>query len=279
MAVDRLPLTGAPLIKPANFVLPGMPAMDAVHQSMAFTPTPGGPTYQILRTTEFDSYEESAATRAVARLLRAAPVPAPADFDAALRAAPAPLGDDFKGTARKAAKLSIGSGALERFTDLRKLVASLVADAAMINHVPVITKTARSKRVAEEERNVRVKAFLYAASREKDNDFHLMIGRERGKPPEMYMTVEISGLPPATSPAFGPIKSARDAFTAFFGANVPDMTYDFYDPPIPVVVEGSLFFDMSHATGQHPGPPSLKSRIPTIWEIHPVTAITLGGGQ
>jgi hypothetical protein len=42
------------------------------------------------------------------------------------------------------------------------------------------------------------------------------------------------------------------------------------------VVEGSLFFDMSHAIGQHPGPPSLKSRMPTIWEVHPVTSITLG---
>ena len=52
------------------------------------------------------------------------------------------------------------------------------------------------------------------------------------------------------------------------------MTYDFYDPPIPIQVEGSLFFDMSHATGQRPGPQSLKSRMPTIWEVHPISSIT-----
>jgi hypothetical protein len=63
---------------------------------------------------------------------------------------------------------------------------------------------------------------------------------------------------------------------SFFGAHAPLLAYDFYHPPIPVVVEGSLFFDMTHAVGQHPGPPSLKSRMPTIWEVHPVTAITLG---
>jgi len=104
----------------------------------------------------------------------------------------------------------------------------------------------------------------------------LIIGRDPTRLPELYLTAEVSGLPPARSAAFPLIKRARDAFKAFFGANVPLFTYDYYHPPIPVVVEGSLFFDMSHAVGQHPGPVSLKSRMPTIWEIHPVTAISLG---
>jgi hypothetical protein len=82
-------------------------------------------------------------------------------------------------------------------------------------------------------------------------------------------------LPPASSASFAKLNAVRDAFKAFFGTNLPGITYDFYDPPIPVGIEGSLFFDMTHATGQHPGPKSLKSRIPTIWEVHPITKITL----
>lgn len=90
------------------------------------------------------------------------------------------------------------------------------------------------------------------------------------------MTMEVSGLPPQNAPAFADLNSARNAFKQFFGTNLPQVTYDFYDPPIPVQIEGSLFFDMTHATGSRPGPPSLKSRMPVIWEVHPVTSIALG---
>ncbi len=92
----------------------------------------------------------------------------------------------------------------------------------------------------------------------------------------MYMTMELSGLPTKGSPSYAALKRARDAFHGFFGQHMPAFTYDFYHPPIPVAIEGSLFFDMTHSSGQRPGPPSLKSRMPTIWEVHPVTAITLG---
>ena len=139
---------------------------------------------------------------------------------------------------------------------------------------PKIGEAATSQRVKEEQRNVRVTAFLYAASHENDNDFHLIVGRKPTDLPEMYMTMEVSGLPSSGSAAFQKLKAARDAFKAFFSAHLPPATYDFYHPPIPVMIEGSLFFDMSHATGQRPGPQSLKSRMPTIWEVHPITKIT-----
>src|SRR5262249_60227404 len=100
--------------------------------------------------------------------------------------------------------------------------------------------------------------------------------RAKSTSPELYLTLELYGLPPASSPALATLTAARNAFKAFFGSDVPDFTYDFYDPPIPVTIAGSLFFDMNHAIGQHPGPPSLKSRMPTIWEVHPVTTIMLG---
>jgi hypothetical protein len=202
--------------------------------------------------------------------------PSPTAIADLLQAAPGPLSDNFAGTARSAAKLSIGQGRTEQLADVSALIATLAADDAMVHHTPPIATTSNSGRVTEEQRNIHVTGFLYAASREADNDFHLIIGRDPATLPEMYMTMEVSGLPPANSPAFQKIKGARDSFQGFFGAHAPLLTYDFYHPPIPVVVEGSLFFDMTHALGQHPGPPSLKSRMPTIWEVHPVTSITLG---
>ncbi len=235
----------------------GLPAKDAI---TAVTTGPG--KFTIIHTQEVDQYEQGAMGPGIAAV-------------AALPAAP--TGDDFGGTARKAAKLSSSAAKTVNFTDVKDLVKSLVADAAMIAHKPKIATTAGSGRVKEEEKNVHVTAFMYAASREADNDFHLIIGRDPKVPPEVYMTMELSGLPPAGSPAFAPLRAARDAFKKFFndnaGGKLPGLTYDFYDPPVPVTIDGSLFFDMTHAQGARPGPPSLKSRMPTIWEVHPITKI------
>jgi hypothetical protein len=187
--------------------------------------------------------------------------------------AAAPVSDNFAGTARKAAKLSISDAETEGFGDLSDLLDTLPSKRAMKSHKPPIGTDANSKRVAGEDRNVRVKAFLYAASREDDNDFHLIIGRSRRKGQPMYMTVEISGLPPNSRKSFKRLQAVRGAYKGFFGSDLPGTSYDFYDPPIPIDVEGSLFFDMSHATGQGPGPKSLRKDIPTIWELHPVTDI------
>jgi hypothetical protein len=208
--------------------------------------------YRILITNQVDPYDT------------AAPVLAAAAF--------APPGDNFTGNDRKAAKLTIAKGKKEQFTDLKDLVATLVPDAKMIAHKPKITKDAKSGRSTEENRNVRTSAFLYAASREGDNDFHVIIGRDPNSTP-MYMTVEISGLPPKTNASFAKLNSARNAYKKFFGSKLPGTGYHFYRPPIRVEISGSLFFDITHASGGHPGPADLRPDIPTIWEIHPVTGI------
>lgn len=275
MSAQHLPLTTAPLAEPLDLTSTGMPSLDSVHAVVTFKPVPGGPTFRILRTIETDTYESSPLKTAVSALV-AAGQPSPTAIADALAAAAPARSDDFAGTARAAAKLSIGTGVLETVADVAALIASLPADTSMIHHTPIIDTSRTSGRVAEEQRNVELNGFLYAASREADNDFHLIIGRAPGATPEMYMTMEISGLPPSDSPAYAQIKGARDSFTAFFGAHLPQTTYDFYQPPIPVVVQGSIFFDMTHASGQRPGPPSLKSRMPTIWEVHPISSITLG---
>jgi hypothetical protein len=219
---------------------------------------PASRTYRILRTDEVDPYDTP---------LQSAEIPTlgMARF--------AGLGDSFEGTARKAAKLSITAAERETFADLRDLIDTLPAHKTMVEHTPKITTTASSNRVDKEKRNVRVQTFLYAASRENDNDYHLILGRDPELAPSLYMTMEISGLPPSSSTHFARLTAARDAYKGFFADDLPGASYDFYDPPIPVEVEGSLFFDMSHATGSRPGPSSLRPNMPTVWEIHPIAEI------
>jgi len=232
----------------------GFPAPESVVARKSFT-TPQGRKVEIITSLEMDPKDK------------------PEKFGAMIEAV-AVLGDDFGGTARKAAKLSIAEAEIEEFDDLQDLLASLVPDAKMKKHQPQISILEDSDRVAEEERNVLVHTFLYAASREADNDFHLILGRDPSLSPPRFMTMEISGLPPEGSPFFEALKAARDAYKAqkaHFGNSLPGFRYDFYKPPIPIDVTGSLFFDMSHATGPKPGPPSAKPG--QIWEIHPITEI------
>ena len=48
--------------------------------------------------------------------------------------------------------------------------------------------------------------------------------------------------------------------------------YRVYDHPLPVIVEGPLFFDVDHGAGTV-GPSGMKPR--TAWEIHPITKLRL----
>jgi hypothetical protein len=181
--------------------------------------------------------------------------------------------ENFQGIARKNAKLSIGSGPVETFSDLKDLISSLPSDNAMINRTPPLTDSPDSGRVNEEQRNVRVRCVLYAASRQRSNDFHLIVGRAPGAQPEMYMLVTVSGLPESNDSTFPQLSAARDSFKTFFGMDTPRFTYGMYEPGIPLEVEGSLFFNVSFAKRTRPGPGGLKAKMPTLWEIRPITKI------
>ena len=260
-----------------DFQRAGMPSADSVREvrevrppagvaltSKAGAEAAGGFSLRIIRTNEVDGYEEGALSFGL--LAAAAKKPAK---KAAKKGAG---GDNFSGTARKAAKLSISAAPTKTYKDVQSLINTLPSHQEMVNlRIPT---GATSGRVPQEERNVRIKCFLYAASRENDNDFHLILGRALSAQPERYMTMELSGLPPASAPSFAKLKAARDAYKAFFARDMPGTSYDFYDPPIPVEIEGSLFWDASHATGTRPGPQSLKSRMPTVFEVHPISKIT-----
>lgn len=228
------------------------------------------PAYRILRTNEVDGYETKPSKAAVAEAM----------FVEAKKKAP---GENFGGTSRRAAKLSISDAKFEKFTDVGALIATLPAHAAMkkkIKSGEIVPKDPKSNRVAEEKRNVRIECFLYAASREDDNDYHLILGRDpdAGGDP-VYMTMELSGLPPANMKSHEALKSAREAFkkyfAKFFNGELPGTSYDFYDPPIRVQLEGSLFWDASHASGSRPGPQSLRADMPVVWEVHPISKMKL----
>jgi hypothetical protein len=282
---NRLLLTGAKAKQPLEPLRPGMPALDSIDDD-SVTFKSKGRTYRILKTTEVDSYETTPTAMALRKALHGKLAPAPKAIAAAAKLPPAKRprggkptpaggGDNFIGTARKIAKLSIATAPTENFPDVSKLIASLPPVTQMVAlNIPT---TPNSDRVKQEKRNIHVTGFLFAASAEADNDFHLIVGRDPKAGQETYMTMEVSGLPAAGSPAFGALNTARTAYKKFFGAkNLPGAGYHFYQPPIPAQIDGSLFFDATHSTGQAPGPPSLKSRMPTIWEVHPITNIKLG---
>jgi hypothetical protein len=243
---------------------PGLPDPASVVEEIPFGGTEGvggAPAYRILRTTELDEYEELEGP----------------ELEAKKKKKKAP-GEQFGGTSRRVAKLSLINAQVEAFTDVSDLIDTLPDHADM--QALDISTDADSNRVEEESRNVRVDAFIYAASIEDDNDYHLIVGRDPeadGGP--MYITMELSGLPPANMSSHAALKKARDAFKKyfadFFDGQLPGTRYDFYDPPIRVQIEGPLFLDASHATGGRPGPQSLRDDIPTVWEVHPIGKMKL----
>src|SRR5207249_1238839 len=87
------------------------------------------------------------------------------------------------------------------------------------------------------------------------------------------INVEVSGLPGSSSRDFATLKALRNKFLAFFDGSDPGTSrgYDKFDPPIPVTLTGSLFFDVDHRAGAV-GPAGLKPD--SAWEIHPLTDIT-----
>ena len=276
---------------------PGLPNPKSVVMEIPFAPagvlsmaevSPAAPKYRILRTTEVDQYEKPPSKLEVAQSL----APESMVLEAAKKKKKkkkkgktgkpkAASGDLFKGSSRKASKLSISDAKMEKFSDLADLIATLPTDKVMLTK-GISKNDPASKRVAEEDRNVRVDAYLYAASREDDNDYHFIVGRDPdagGK--EVYMNMELSGLPPASAKSRAALEKARDAFKAFFtkhfAGNLPGTSYDFYDPPIHIEVEGSLFWDATHGAPKDskPGPQSLRAKIPNVWEVHPISKIKL----
>jgi len=177
----------------------------------------------------------------------------------------------YRGVDRKGAKTSISPGSAKRFADIEALAASLPSDAAMVGHQPPIARDTMT-RVAEERRNVRVPAWIYAIKYEADQDWHVILGTDPADRTPTFFNAEVSGLPARNTPAFKKLRKVRSDLATIFDFDLPGGSgYFAYAQPVPVVVEGSLFFDIDHPAGVV-GPAGMRPA--TAWEIHPITKLS-----
>lgn len=175
--------------------------------------------------------------------------------------------ENFDGSNRKDAKISISPATIETFNTLRSFVNTLPDKELMADSI----SGSNHPRIASENRNVRIKkAYLYAYSRQTDEDYHVIIGTSKiPTASTKYFNVEVSGLPPATHPSFAVLKATRESFLSKASEKLCASGYYFYNTPLLVEVSGSLFFDKQHHNGLI-GPAT--ARPPDAWEIHPATS-------
>lgn len=212
--------------------------------------SPGGRTYAIL-----NSSDENSSCHAVEESGESEPDEAGVETQSEM----------YAGKARAKVKTTVSSQALEEPPfEIPELVGT-IPDA--------IPDAPQTKRDSREDRNVTVDAYLYAAKRETDNDYHLIIGTSPETEPTFF-NAEVSGLI-SSGASKSKLTAARAAYKAFFGGAVPTARYATYSPPIPVRITGSLFYDTEHNLPQ--GECSVvgtgRCHPCTAWEVHPVTAI------
>ncbi len=180
----------------------------------------------------------------------------------------------FTGASRIAAKTSyISAGSYRSFSKLKDVfrLYRLPPDSVMSNLL-----TRDSPRISIEQRGVILKnAFLFAFRKQRDNDYHLIVGDHPQLKHAFLMTMEISGLPKKKNTVLAKVRT--DFVNAF---NINDQiamaTYLVFTEPVPVHVEGPLFYDVSHRAGSvGPRKGKISMKLRTAWEIHPVTKFNL----
>jgi hypothetical protein len=196
-------------------------------------------------------------------------------------------GDVFTGHYRLAVKTAVFRDAggqiapAEQVADIPTLLGSLPSDGAMNAKYPDLAVDASASpetklavtpfRVAEEQRNVTVPAWIWYVRKEADNDYHVIIGSSADPASATYMNVEVSGLPAtADDPNYTDLQNARSQLTGLVGHDPNGTLYEAFTPPLPVSVTGSLLYDGDHVPGEV-GPTGHRPQ--TTWEIHPVTTI------
>jgi hypothetical protein len=187
-------------------------------------------------------------------------------------------GEHFAGTARKAAKTSFSGGRPRSFDSPGAVLDSILKGTSPADNDSEMRAklNSNSPRAPEERRNAIVTAFLYATKKEADNDFHLLLGDAPEGGDGRFLTAEVSGLPvpdDRRTPAFRQVRDQYKAFFAAIGLPPPGDRYVRFDPPVPVTVAGSLFFDVDHLPGQVRSGPDVPE---TVWEIHPVSHLDFG---
>ena len=87
------------------------------------------------------------------------------------------------------------------------------------------------------------------------------------------MNCEVSGLPGSSAHSYHALKAVRQQLRDVIDADLPtDTKYHYFNPPIHVQVQGSVFYDIDHKPGVV-GPVKFRSHLPSAWEIHPISSI------
>lgn len=175
--------------------------------------------------------------------------------------------DIYSGKDRAAAKTSYVKGiSTTSFNSIAQMLASLPSDATIRPKL-----TTKSKRIADENKNVRLdkNIFLYAMKSESDNDYHIIVGDNKTLSKATLLNIEISGVPASGNAA---IQKVRDFFETNFVKLCGTKYAVFTGNPIPIKISGSVFYDVDHPAGQV-GPTGLRPK--TSWEIHPIADITM----
>jgi hypothetical protein len=178
--------------------------------------------------------------------------------------------DAFDGTARKAAKLSFAAVSYTTYSTITALRSSMYTDAYMRGLG--ISSASTSNRVTQEKKNVSITtSYLYAISRESDEDFHLIIGNSTSA--SSLINVEVSGNPPSSQSSYSAINATRNVIKSYFGKDFCGQSgYTKFTPAIRIyTLTGSMFFDVDHGAGTV-GPTGLRPN--SSWEIHPVKSIS-----
>ncbi|MGZ4048732.1 MAG: hypothetical protein ACXVPU_03650 [Bacteroidia bacterium] len=177
--------------------------------------------------------------------------------------------NNFAGVARASAKKSFATASYVTYPNIASLRSSLPTDTYMLGkHL-----TLSSPRITEEKRNVSItNAYLYAISRESDNDYHMIIGDGTATPTTL-MNCECGGLPATSATSYHTMKTARDYIKSYFGTDFCGTSgYTHFAHPIHItVLKGSLFYDIDHSPGTI-GPTGFRAN--TSWEMHPISTIT-----
>lgn len=177
----------------------------------------------------------------------------------------------FDGKYRKEAKTSIYSGTLKRYSTLTRFLNTLQNDYFMAEeHDPEITTA--SLRVTEEKRYVRIaRTYLYAYSKQADEDYHLIFGTTSDPATARYFNAEISGVPEDQSTSsYTKLLAVWDDFAEHIGGEKCGSGYIFFSEPQRVELSGCLFFDKEHYN-ENIGP--ARARPLSAWEIHPITKL------
>jgi hypothetical protein len=178
--------------------------------------------------------------------------------------------ENFTGKTRLAAKTTFSTKKVESFPDLTAFLRSLPEDKIMNERNPPISQADYFQRVEEEDRNVRIdEAWVFAVSRQEDNDYLLVLGSDPDYMKAKFFNAEVTGLPESSKETYNMFNDLRTKVKTQFG-NVCGKPMLFMNKPVKVSVAGSLLFDAEGKPGKD-DPKKMKSA--TSWEIHPVAEI------